>query len=105
MHQVEMVDSLHFTIRPYQFNNLVLGIALSDFFENVKKNISLHLARNWIEKCNFLNLFNFRLLNPIIYIRVCSIFLVLSMHEHLHFYFYFGRSLLDFPKKIRAPSN
>ena len=24
-------------IRPYQFNNLVLGIALSDFFENVKK--------------------------------------------------------------------
>ena len=48
-------------LRPCQFNNLVLGIALSDFFENVKKNISLHLARNWIEKCNFLNLFNFRL--------------------------------------------
>ena len=43
-------------LRPYQFNNLVLGIALSDFFENVKKNISLHLARNWIEKCIYLTL-------------------------------------------------
>ena len=44
---------INLVFRPYQFNNLVLGIALSNFFENVKINISLHLARNWIEKCNF----------------------------------------------------
>ena len=33
----EGMSEASLTIRPYQFNNLVLGIALSDIFENVKK--------------------------------------------------------------------
>ena len=49
--------SIENVLRPCQFNNLVLGIALSDFFENVKKYKSTS-GQKLDRKVQF---FNFRL--------------------------------------------